>query len=160
MTEPEAGQVGEVGLGIAGLVAPLIPAAPAAAPEVSTPANPVAVIKLMTFTTDPGFTPNYGDVSADFRGNPGQPGSLFIGSAQGDEHHCVKQWNISDDEITAFLAAAPLVNAKLKQANGNALVADLDKLLGGLGFLGGIVSEIVSLWPAPSWRVGLWYPHA
>lgn len=136
-------------------------AVPAARTASAPPfAGQPCVIKLHTFTTDAGFTPNYGDVSADFRGNPGDPGSLCIGSAQGDEHHCIKQWAITEAEIPAFLASAPLLNSQFKARSGSVITSELEALLGGVSFLGGLVAEVVAMFPLPTLRIGLWYPHA
>lgn len=103
-------------------------------------------IKFHSFTTDPGFTPNYGDVSADFRGDK------FIGSAQGDEHHTLMELkNPSQAEIDAFLVEGPVINAELKKLN---LASKVSGIL-GTSSVAGIAESLI-----PNLRIGLFDAHA
>ena len=75
---------------------------------------PNASLKIQSFTTDPGHTPNDGTVSADFRG------ANWIGSPEGDEHHALVTIPMSDSVAEELLLVLPKVNQAL--ATGEAIL--------------------------------------
>lgn len=110
-------------------------------------------IKFQTFTTDAGHTPNYGDVSADFRG------SLAIGSAQGDEHHTFAEIkNASETTVQFFLSAGPIMNQRARDASIGNLVKTIEANLPEAE-KHVIEALTAALGGIPTVRVGVWDPH-
>jgi len=108
-------------------------------------ANPDIAIKIHSYTTDSGFEPHPGFPSCDFRGPD------WIGSPQGDEHHCLRQWNNpSDAFITLVLAEGPNINKKAKEFEDS---FDIFKKIEGEPGVGSLIDFLGGI---PRVRIGVW----
>lgn len=99
--------------------------------------------KIHTYTTDAGHAPATGTPSADFRGDK------WVGSPQGDEHHCIFAVKSLDSGVVdALLLALPAVNA--------AILAGETDVLGELHLPSEVGGILATLGTIPNLRLGIW----